>query len=196
MEYLILGPLQVRTDGRPVDLGPRRRREVLALLLLHPGELLPLERIVDELWPEGPPPTASKVVQNAISALRRVFGDEARVLETRDGGYVLHVAPGESDVERFEARLAEGRRALDAREPATAAAALREALAEWRGGPLEDLALEPFAQREVMRLEERRVLAEEARIEAALGLGMAADLIADLEALTAEHPLRERLRGQ
>jgi len=74
MEYLILGPLQVRTDGRPVDLGPRRRREVLALLLLHAGELLPLERIVDELWPDGPPATATKVIQNAISGLRRSLG--------------------------------------------------------------------------------------------------------------------------
>jgi DNA-binding SARP family transcriptional activator len=197
MEYLILGPLQVRTDGRPVDLGPRRRREVLALLLLHAGELLPLERIVDELWPEGPPATATKVIQNAISGLRRSLGEEVSgALETRDGGYVLHVRPGELDVERFEERLAAGRGALDAGEPATAAVALREALDLWRGGPLEDLALEPFAQREVSRLHERRVLAEEARIEAALALGRASDLIGDLEALTAEHPLRENLRGQ
>ncbi|MEA2283324.1 MAG: hypothetical protein QOK21_3931, partial [Solirubrobacteraceae bacterium] len=197
MEYLILGPLQVRTDGRPVDLGPRRRREVLALLLLHAGELVPLDRIVDELWPEAPPATAGKVVQNAISGLRRALGTEgSQALATRDGGYVLHVRPGELDVERFEERLAAGRRALDAGEPAAAAAALREALAEWRGGPLEDLALEPFAQRDVARLQERRVLAEEARIEAALALGLAADLIGDLETLTEEHPLRENLRGQ
>jgi DNA-binding SARP family transcriptional activator len=181
MEYLILGPLQVRTDGRPVDLGPRRRREVLALLLLHAGELLPLERIVDELWPDGPPATATKVIQNAISGLRRSLGEEGSpAVETRDGGYVLHVGPGELDVECFEERLSDGRAALDAGEPARAAVALREALALWRGGPLEDLALEPFAQREVSRLQERRVLAEEARIEAALALGRAADLIADL----------------
>jgi DNA-binding SARP family transcriptional activator len=195
MDYRILGPLEVLSDGGPVALGARRQREVLALLLMHPGEPLSRDRIVDALWGERPPPTAGKVVQNSVSALRRVLGPAAR-LETLDGGYALHVAPGELDAERFEQRLGEGRQALVDGDPERAAARVCDALGMWRGPPLADLALEAFTQREIARLEERRALALELRIEADLARGRAADVIADLEALVAEHPLRERLHGQ
>ena len=137
------------------------------------------------------------MLQNYVGQLRRALGDrEGRRLQTRGHGYALRVEDGELDVERFERLVREGGDALALDRPADAAARLREALALWRGPPLADVAYEPFAQAEIARLEEQRAVALERRIDADLALGRHADLVAELEALVAQHPLRERLRGQ
>jgi YVTN family beta-propeller protein len=194
MEFHILGPLDVRDGERAVELGGGRQRALLALLLLHPNETLSSERLVENLWGERAPATATKVIQNHVSNLRRMLGDGRLV--TRGSGYALLIESGELDVERFEGLVVEGRAALHSGDPDRAAAVLRDALNLWRGPPLSDFVYESFAQTEMTRLTERRLVALEERIEADLALGRHADLVAELEALVAEHPLRERLRGQ
>jgi DNA-binding SARP family transcriptional activator len=196
MDYRILGPLEALDDGRRISLGGARQRAVLALLLLHGNEPLPRDVIIDELWGEAPPPTAAKVLQNCVSALRKELPGGAETLRTVGTAYALHLAPDELDRDRFERLLTEGRAALAAGDSSAAAELLREALALWRGSPLSDFAYERFAQEEITRLEELHVEAVEERIEADLALGRHAELVSELEALVARHPLRERLRGQ
>jgi DNA-binding SARP family transcriptional activator/streptogramin lyase len=198
MQYKILGPLEVADQDREILLGGGRQRSVLALLLLHANEVVSSERLIDDLWGDAPPPTAAKTVQVYVSQLRKSLrnGEPDGPLLTRGRGYVLRVAPGELDLERFERSLADGRRALDEDAPAEAADTLRDGLALWRGAPLADFAYEPFAQAEIARLEELRLAALEQRIEADLALGRHDQVVGELEALVAAHPLREGLRGQ
>jgi DNA-binding SARP family transcriptional activator len=173
----------------------------LAVLLLHANETLTTDRLIDELWGERPPAAAAKTVQVSISRLRKALaaggGDaSAGVVVTREGGYALEVEPERLDAHRFERLVARGRRELAAGRPERAAAPLEEALSLWRGPPLADLAYEPFAQREIARLEDLRVAAREWLIEARLALGRHAEVVGELEGLIAEHPYRERLRAQ
>ena len=198
MDYRILGPLEVAEDDREVELGRGRQRSLLALLLLHANEVVSTERLIDDLWGETPPPTAAKSVQVYVSQLRKGLrnGNAEGPLLTRGSGYVIRIEPGELDLHRFERALAEGRQALDAEAPDAAAEKLREGLALWRGPPLADFAYEPFAQAEIARLEELRLAAIEQRVEADLELGRHAEIVGELEALAAEHPLREGVRGQ
>jgi DNA-binding SARP family transcriptional activator len=196
MDFRLLGPLEIADRDGIVRLGQGRQRSVLVLLLLHCNEPVSSDRLIDELWGERPPPTAPKVLQNHIGQLRRALGErDAARLETCGHGYVLRVERGELDVERFEQLVRAGSEALSRDEPAAAAARLREALALWRGPALADVAYESFAQPVIAQLEERRLVALEQRIDAELALGRHADVIAELEALVAEHPLRERPRG-
>ena len=190
MEFRLLGPLEVSERGRLVALGGLKQRSLLAILLLHANELVSTDRLHAELWGDAAPVTAAKSIQVYVSRLRKELGADR--LTTRAPGYVLHVDAAELDLARFERLREEARRA----EPTAAARKLREALALWRGGALADLAYEPFAQIEIARLEELRLVALEERIDADLATGRHAELIGDLEALVAEHPLRERLRGQ
>src|SRR5689334_18929188 len=133
MDFRLLGPLEVRDDAdRPVLLRPGRPRTLLGLLLVRANELVPSEQIVRDLWGEDPPVTAAQMVQNAVSALRRSVDGR---LETHGGAYRLRVGAGERDADRFAALVARGRELLD-RDPAAAAAALREALDLWRGHAL------------------------------------------------------------
>src|SRR5215212_3063928 len=199
MEFRILGPLEVAEGGRPVPLGGGKQRSLLALLLLHANEVVPSEQLVHELWGERPPATAAKSVQVYVSLLRKVLGPAngtTGVLRTRGSGYVLCIAPDDLDVHRFERHVEQGRRALGAGEPEAAARELRQALALWHGEPLADVAYEPFAQGEIARLQDMRLAALEDRIEADLQLGRHVELVGELEALVAQHPLRERLAGQ
>jgi DNA-binding SARP family transcriptional activator len=190
VEYRILGPLEVIRDGDPVDLGGRRQRAVLTLLLLDANRLVSTDLLRDRLWGERPPPTATTSLHNALSHLRKALGDG--VIETRPPGYVLHVDPESFDLARFEARVKEARAAEGDRQRAL----LESALAEWRGPPLLEASYEPWAEPEIRRLAELRVEVVEQRIDADLALGRHAEVVAELEALVAEHPLRERLRGQ
>ena len=190
MDFRLLGPLEALEDGRSLPLGGAQQRALLALLLLHADQVVSRDRLIDELWGEAPPATAGKIVQVYVSRLRKQLG-EARLL-TRAPGYVLRADPAELDLGRFECLVAEARRA----DTETAAEKLRAALALWRGPPLADLAFERFAQAEIVRLEELRWAALELRIDADLAAGRATELIGELEALIAEHPLRERLRAQ
>jgi DNA-binding SARP family transcriptional activator len=190
MEFRLLGPLEVVEHDRSLALGGVKQRSLLAVLLLHANEVVSADRLIDELWGQTPPPTASKGVQVYVSRLRKQLGESR--LATRSPGYILQVDASELDLGRFEQLLGEARRA----DPDSAAQKLRSALALWRGPALADLAYEPFAQSEIARLGELRWFALERRIDADLAGGRHAELVGELEALIAEHPLREHLRYQ
>ncbi len=195
MEFRVLGALEVREDGdRPIHLGAGKQRAALAILLLHANEVVSTERLIDELWGEEPPKAARKALQVYVTHLRKALGSER--IRTQAPGYVLELAPDELDLHRFEQLVQKGRELQENGDPAGATAALREALGLWRGQPLADFTFEPFAQTEIPRLEELRLEALEERIDAELALGHGGQLVAELEALVAEHPYRERLRGQ
>lgn len=194
MEFRLLGSLEVLVDGREVGLGGAQQRAVLAILLLHRRNVVSADRLADELWGAAPPETATKTVQVYISRLRKVLGDG--VLVTRGGGYALEADPADVDVDVFERLAAEGRDALDRGEARVAAERLRSTLELWRGEPLAEFAYEEFARNEIARLEELHVTVLEDRIDADLALGRHAELAPELESLVADHPARERLRGQ
>ena len=193
MDFRLLGPLEAGADAAPLRLGGRKPRALLACLLLDANRTVSVEQLVDELWGDRPPETATKMVQIHVSQLRKVLPDG--VLRTRPGGYVLALEPDELDLQRFERLRAEGRAALARADAATAAARLRAALDVWRGPALAEFS-EPFAQAQRMRLDELRLGCLEDRIEAELALGRHADVVAELELQSARHPLRERLRAQ
>jgi DNA-binding SARP family transcriptional activator len=190
MDFRLLGPLEVTRDDRPLPLGGVKQRSVLAILLMYANELVTSDQLIDQIWGATPPARVGKSIQVYVSKLRKVL-DRGR-LTTGPGGYVLHVAPDEFDVARFERLAAEAGRA----DPRSAARKLREALALWRGPSLADLAYEGFAQPEIARLAEMRLAVLEQRIDADLALGRHAELVGELEALVARHPLQERLRCQ
>jgi len=194
MEFRVLGSLEVVDHDGQVALGAPKQRALLAVLLLHRGEPVSADRLIDELWGERPPASANKIVQGYVSNLRKVLGDGRLVTQGR--GYTLRIEPGQTDVDRFEALVARGRRALADGDALTAGAVLREALAVWRGPALSDFAYQPFAQAAIARLEESRLVVLEDRIDADLASGEHARLVGELEALVHEHPLRERLQGQ
>jgi DNA-binding SARP family transcriptional activator len=189
MDFRILGSLEVRDGDVPLALGGPKQRALLALLLTRAGEVVPRERLIDELWAGAPPASADSVLQTYLSHLRKAIGRE--VIQTRPPGYAVELGPHELDLHLFE-RLVE---AAQESEPEQAGTLLREALALWRGPPLADLSHEPFAQAEIARLEELRFVALEWRIEADLALGRHDQLVGELEALVSRYPLRERLRG-
>jgi DNA-binding SARP family transcriptional activator len=194
MDYRILGPLEAFDRDRQLPLGGARQRAVLALLLLHGNETLTRDVIIDELWGENPPPTAAKVLQNCVSALRKELPPDT--IRTVAGSYGLTLEGDDLDRDRFERLLAEGRAALESGDHAEALDQIRRALGLWRGAPLSDLSYERFAQDEIKRLEEVHVGALEDRIEAELALGHHDELVPELEGLVTRHPLRERLRAQ
>ena len=198
LEFRILGPLEVRAGGVAVPMGGPRQRALLALLLLSANRVVSRDRLIEELMLDPPGEKAQRALTVQASRLRKALasldGNEPRRVASPPG-YVLRVMPGELDLDTFEGLLEEGRRAFEENDPARAAAAFREGEALWRGQPLADLEFEPFARLEVGRLEELRLAAFEERIEAELELGRHAPLVPELEALVAEHPLQERLRG-
>jgi predicted ATPase/DNA-binding SARP family transcriptional activator len=175
----VLGPVEAHRAGRSVDLGGPQQRALLALLALRAGSLVPFEAIVDALWPDAPPPSAGKVVQTYVSRLRRALGAEAIV--RRGSGYTLIVDRESLDLLRFQELTAAGKH--------------EEALALWRGPALADVATLPGLRPEAERLEELRLHAIEERLEADLDGGRHADIVGELRALVAAHPLRERLHG-
>jgi predicted ATPase/DNA-binding SARP family transcriptional activator len=196
MDFGILGPLEVTDEGLEPVIAGGKQRALLAVLLLHANEFVSSDRLIEELWGEQPPATAAKSLQVHVSRLRKALGGAESPVITGPNGYSIRVAPGELDLERFTRLAEEGRRALGADDPERGAELLREALSLWRGPPLADFAFESFAQLEIGRLEELRLAALEDRIDADLARGRHAELVAELEALVAAHPLRERLRRQ
>jgi predicted ATPase/DNA-binding SARP family transcriptional activator len=195
MEFRILGPLEVRADGRAVEISGTKRRAMLAVLALEANQSVSVERLALALWGEDAPPGAIKAVQVQVSRLRRTLG-QTGVLETTHEGYRLLVGPGELDLECFEGALAAGRQALAAGDPYRAAELLHGALRLWRGPPLEEFAWAPFAPPEIRRLDELRLSTLESRVEAELAAGRHAELVAELQRLTSAHPWRERLHAQ
>jgi DNA-binding SARP family transcriptional activator len=194
MDYRILGPLEVRREGRTVELGGQKQRALLALFLLHANEVVPADRLIEELWTGEPPESAAKSLQVYVSRLRKQLGEQAVL--TRAGGYVLELSDGELDIDRFCAALERGRQLRAAGDAAAASESLRQGLALWRGPPLVDFRYEAFAQAEIARLEELHLAALDERVEADLELGRHAELVPELETLVGRSPLRERLRAQ
>ena len=192
MEFRILGPLEVWAEGVEVSLGGPKQRALIALLLLHPNEVVPTDRLIEELWGEDSPERAAAALRVNVSRLRKALPQD--VLTTRSPGYVMRVEPDELDLHRFERLVDEGRSLLARGLAADASERLREALSLWRGPALADFAYESFAQAAIARLEEIRLAAVELRIDADLVLGRHDELVGELEALVAEHPLRERLQ--
>jgi DNA-binding SARP family transcriptional activator len=191
LTYGILGPLEVERDGSPVRITAPRQRATLAILLLHANRVVSVDELAEALYAGAPPVTAVTQVQRQISDLRKALGREAAI-ETRPPGYVLRIAAHGLDLHRFERLVAEARDA----EPAAAAQLLHEAIDLWRGTPLADLGYESFTQAAIARLEELRLDALEQRLDADLALGRHAAVVAELESLATEHPLRERFAAQ
>jgi DNA-binding SARP family transcriptional activator len=195
VEFRTLGGLEVWADGKPVPLRGSIQRSVLAYLLLRPNEIVPLHELVDELWGASPPPTAAKMVQNAVSRLRKLSGFSG-ALVTHPGGYALGLEPDQLDARRYERLVDQARASLAAGAPEEAVRHLDLAAALWRGPPFAGLASASYAQLEIARLEELRLEATECGIEAGLALGRHGELAGELEGLVAQHPLRETLRLQ
>src|SRR5829696_549534 len=189
LEFRILGPLEVLDEGNAVALGGRNQRAVLALLLLRVNQTVSTERLVDQLWGEHPPRTATTSLQNTVVQLRKLLGHG--LLLTRPSGYVLELDVDQLDLARFERLVREARSA----EADQRAELLREALGLWRGSPLADLESETFAQSEIQRLEDLRLGVLEERMAADLDVGADAELVAEIQALVRAHPLREQLRA-
>ena len=196
MDFRILGPLEVISDGRSHSIGSGKQRALLAILLLRANEPVATDTLLELLWGERAPAASRKSLQAYVSRLRKALGAADRRIVTQPNGYMLRAAPGQLDLDRFETLAEQGRRALAANDPERAAGLLREALNVWRGPPLADLRFEDFAQPEIHRLEELRLAALEDRLDADLESGRHAELTAELEALVDEHPLRERLHRQ
>lgn len=195
LEYRILGPVEVVTEHGPVRLGGLRQRATLAILLLNANRVVSVERLADDLYTGAAPVTAVTQVQRQVSELRKLLGPEAAI-ETRPPGYVMRISSEQLDLTRFEQWTEEAHRLLARGAARCAVDLLRNALDLWRGAPLADLAAETFARPAIDRLEELRIAAIERRIDAELELGRHGETAAELEALVAEHPLREGLRRQ
>jgi DNA-binding SARP family transcriptional activator len=193
MRFQILGPLQVEDDGRELPLGGPKPRALLAVLLLHPNEVVPADRLIDELWGGDSREGGAGALRVNVARLRKALPEG--VLTTRSPGYSVRVAPDELDLHRFERLVDEGRGLLARGLATDASQRLRQALSLWRGPALADFAYESFAQPAIARLDEIRLAATELRIDADLALGRHNELVGELEALVAEQPLRERLRG-
>ena len=192
LELALLGPLRALVTGEPVQLGPPKQRALLVQLAVRAGEApAPIERLIDDLWPEAPPASARDAVQVYVSGLRKALRDSSRVVAS-SGTYALRLEPGELDLDRFRSLVADARTQLGV-DPDRAATRLREALSLWRGRALADLDTEPGVRDVVNELEEERVRAEELLFEAELAAGRHLGLVPRLERLLAEHPAREPL---
>jgi YVTN family beta-propeller protein len=194
LDFRILGPVEAADADRTISLGGPLQRGVLAILILHRGEVVTSDRLIDDLWGEHAPATAAKTLQGYVSRLRRALGPD--VLLTHGGGYQLAVEPRQVDAERFTQLAEQGRAALASGDASAARRLLASALELWRGEALADLAFMPFAARDVERLEDARLAALEDRIDADLAMGRDRELVGELEQLVAQHPYRERARAQ
>jgi WD40 repeat protein/DNA-binding SARP family transcriptional activator len=199
LEFRILGSLQVLADGESIRLGGPKQRSVLAMLLLQANRMVPLEQLASDLYDDNIPPTAGAQIRDHVSQLRKLLdpahrpGAAAELLETRPPGYLMHLDPEQLDASRFELLVTQATGALGRGEFDVASRELRDGLALWRGPPLADFTYASFAQPAIGRLEELRLTALERRIEADLALGQDGALVAELEELVREHPLREQL---
>jgi DNA-binding SARP family transcriptional activator/streptogramin lyase len=199
VEIRFLGPFDVVEADESVAVGGGRQRALLAILALNAGEVVPVGRLIDDLWPGHPPDSAPNTLQAYVSRLRKAMRPVRRDAEAilfEHGGYRLDVSRDEIDAHRFRGLVEEGDRQARAGNAEQAASTLRDALALWHGPPLADFAYEPFAQAEIARLNELRLAALESRIDADLECGRHAALVPELEALVNEHPHREGFRRE
>jgi predicted ATPase/DNA-binding SARP family transcriptional activator len=199
VEFSILGPLELVVDEQPRVLPAGGERAVLELLLLNAGRVVPASTLVDAMWGENLPNNAMNALQGRISRLRKAMTDAGlpdALVTTRRPGYVADIDPDQVDANRFIRLVREARRRADQNAPLEAIRLYEEGLSLWRGDPLAEFSDEPWAQAEINRLSALRTSALEERINLRLVLGHHAELVAELEELTARYPLQERLHGQ
>ncbi|MEU7555708.1 AfsR/SARP family transcriptional regulator [Streptomyces sp. NPDC044571] len=208
MRIQVLGPLSAEVDGGSILPTARKPRQILTLLALYPGRVMPVPTLMEEIWGAEPPQSALTTLQTYILQLRRKLGiamgpggsggagAAKDVLATRHGGYVLHIPPESVDVHLYEGLVARGQDAFERGDDEAAAARLREALALWQGPALVDVHAGRVLEIEVTRLEESRLVTVERRIDADLRLGRHGELLAELAELTARHPEHEGLHSQ
>ena len=196
MDFRLLGSLEAVARGVTAELGPPKQRALLAVLLLHAGEIVSIDRLIDALWPDHPPRTAAHSIQIYVSELRKTLAPlgSAEVILTRQPGYQLQAADDAIDARRFERLVEEGLRRLRTGDRVGGADRLRAALTLWRGPALSDFAYEEFAQPYIRRLTDRHLDAVEELAAAELAGGRAAEAVALSEAAVREDPPRERAR--
>ncbi|MEA2009218.1 MAG: BTAD domain-containing putative transcriptional regulator, partial [Actinomycetota bacterium] len=193
MDFRILGPLEVSAGDGSLEIGGRRQRTVLAVLLLNANRITSTEAIIDAVWGDEPPATARRSIQVYVSRLKKVFGD-GRV-SSEDPGYRLRVEDGELDVDRFT-NLAAAARSMTVSDPSGALREFDAALALWRGPAMADLVDEPGIRSRALPFDEERMLVVEDRFDLELVLGHHEAVIGPIERSVSEHPYRERLWGQ
>jgi DNA-binding SARP family transcriptional activator len=196
MEFGLLGPLVVRCGETVLPVPGGKQRALLAVLLLNANRVVAVDEVADVLWGAGPPPSAAVTIRNYVSRLRQALGEGGRErISFRQGGYVISLGEGELDVSRFENLLASARAAARVGSWDQATATAREALGLWRGEPLADIESDVLALRERPRLAELHLQATETRVEAGLRAGRHGEVLAELQRLAADHPLREHLHA-
>ncbi|WP_219466479.1 ATP-binding protein [Nonomuraea rhizosphaerae] len=199
MEFRVLGQLEVAERGLLLPLGPRRQQAVLAVLLSHAARVVSLDRIVEEVWEDAPPATATATVQAYISNLRSILEpgrkarEPSRILLTRAPGYLLAVTRRQVDALVFEDAVERSRKLLGAGRPEESLSGVEEALTLWRAEPYETLTDYAFAAVEVARLRELLLVGREVRAGSLLALGRHDEALGDLDTLSVAHPLRESL---
>lgn len=205
MEIKVLGTLNAEVNGMSIVPTAGKPRQILALLALYPGRVVPVPTLMEEIWGTKLPQSSLTTLQTYILQLRRMLGTAMGpdtpgtakdVLATRYGGYLLQVPAESVDVYRYERLVAEGRQAFEDGEDERSARLLREALQLWDGPALVDVRVGPILEIEVMRLDQSRLVAQERRIDADLRLGRHVELIAELTHLVARHPQHEGLHSQ
>src|SRR5215468_141677 len=201
MRFGVLGPLEVRSDGGLLTIRGVKERRLVGLLLLRANSVVPVDDIIEALWGAGPPPSAAKSVQVYVVRVRKILeprgpAGDGSVLSRRGLGYALCADGGQVDALRFADLVARARKAAAAGAYDTVAPVLREALSLWRGAAYADFQDTLFGATEAARLDEMRLGAVEARIDADLALGRHAEVTSELEALVHKHPLRERFWSQ
>ncbi len=196
MDFRILGSLEVSAGGVVVDLGPPKQRALFAILLLHAGEIVPIDRLIDLLWGENPPRTAGHSIQIYMSDLRKAIEslDGRRILATRPPGYQLDADPASIDCRQFERLVKEGTRRLRAGDREGGVQDIRAALRLWQGPALSDFTYEEFAQPYIRRFHDLHLDAIEQLAAAELEAGDHSDVVPMLDAAIREDPLRERSR--
>ncbi len=201
MHFKVLGRLTVADGDRQFALESHKQRSLLALLLINGGAVVSTDQIIDELWGDATESNRQPALWVHVSNLRstlepeREARTEGTLIRTRSPGYLIDLHDHEVDAVRFEELVGEGRGLLS-EYPDKAAAVLRNALELWHGTAYEDFIYEPFAQAEIARLDELRLQAVEARVDADLATGLSSELVPELETLTRQHPLRERVTAQ
>ena len=196
IEFRVLGPLEVASGSEQIALGGAKQRAVLAVLLLRAGEVVPVDRLVDEVWGADPPPSAAHTLESYVSRLRQLLNGHGPMLVRRGSGYAIELGDARLDAQAF----------VDLQERAALAAAMDDqagvveltagALALWRGPALADVALASAGRAEADRLEELRLHTYELRFDAELALGCHEPAIGELQTLVAQNPYRERFVAQ
>jgi DNA-binding SARP family transcriptional activator len=203
LRFNVLGPLEIRVNNEKIAAprGPKVR-QLLSLMVLQPGSVVPHEILVDELWGKNPPKTALSTVRTHVYHLRKILTQEiagaaaVNLIDTWSAGYVLRAVPEQIDAETFLRLARQGESLLHAGDVGEASRVLSRALDLWSGGVLTDVTCGPVLTQHVQHLQEMHMRVLQQRIEADMRLGRHGRLAAELRSLVVRHPLNEWLHGQ